>query len=185
MRSSYFFDYRILPPKEEDPIPFWQIQQFAFKKFHGAISRHGLGQVALAFPNYCQESIGDIFRVFAAERGLLDTVALEFFKDARTRGYGHLGAIQDVGQASGWVAFKRIRPFSKRSFSKLGVFPELRERLMAKVRACPSINMSSSVNGSPFMITVAKVILATPEAAGTPDGYGLSRSKQVVPLPTW
>ncbi len=185
MQSSFFFDYRVLSPSEEDPIPFWQVQQFAFKKFHGVISRFELGRIALGFPNYSTGSLGDTFRVFAEDKGKLDAVALEFFKDARMRAYGHLGPVQRIGEPTSWVAFQRIRPFSKGSFSKLGVFPELRERQLAKVQACPSINLSSSVNGSPFMITVAKEVLLDPDFGASPDGYGLSRATQMVPIPIW
>ena len=181
------FDLKLRPDPD---IPVWDRLAAVWRGVHRASAKSGV-PFAVAFPEWMQGgfTFGKVLRVFVRDTEMADTL------------YDHL---ENLPGMDDWVEYGRVRPVraperfeayrmhripsgvskARRTVSlerAIVLQQEARKRMIAQQASLPFVVMQSS-SGAKFRLVVER-LPATGEENGTPNGYGLSRTTQMVAVP--
>ncbi|TXF10353.1 type I-F CRISPR-associated endoribonuclease Cas6/Csy4 [Pelomicrobium methylotrophicum] len=194
MEPSVYLD--ILVRKGSDVTPH-DIISFLTQKLHDA---RRFGKLALAFPTMgVKPGLGDMIRVFAEEREVLDRVCDFFAEDGRVDDYAIVRHPKHVPEnVDGYEAYlqrKFARPLSRSRLERLGERGRMLHRFNLDIREkqrkragglekYPFVTLYSASSRQQFRLFVQR-IEATKEQQGEPGGYGLSRANNIIGLPVF
>ena len=187
-----YFDLTLSPGQAgPDEAPAWDRLGRVWRVTHGASRKIGV-PFAVAFPGWMREGfgVGPTLRIFVQDAGSAERLydAIE-----RTPGIGGLitgsrvRAVQGTPQAFEAYLMHRIPSgISKtRKTIPADVQQTLREsarlRRLTQQQGLPFVRMRSST-GNGFRLVIERVA-TTADTEGVPNGYGLSRTTQIVALP--
>lgn len=182
-----YFDLRLQPDPE---IPAWDRMGALWRIVHRA-SAQSKTPFAVAFPEWMREgfTLGQTLRVFTL--GETGANALYDVLERQPQ-WGDLATGSRVRSSAASVSFEAYCMHrlpsgvsqTRRTVS-LDAARELqakaKERRLAQQTGLPFVVMRSS-SGHKFRLVIERIAVS-PEQCGEPNGYGLSRSTQIVPLP--
>lgn len=188
MAFDRYFDLTL---REETEIPQWDLLGAVWREVHRASGRTGI-PFAVAFPKWMTRgfTFGETLRIFtesdAAVQTLYDAVefetrALDFATGSRVRiakDPARFEAYRMHRLPSGVSKTSREIPLERRQVLQ----EQARQRRLVQQQGLPSVPMRSST-GHPFRLTVERMDCAAETPLGKPNGYGLSRETQIVPVP--
>lgn len=187
MPFDTYFDLTMRPDPD---IPVWDCIGQVWRMVHVAGVISGV-DFAVAFPGWMAEgfTVGNTLRVFAqgaqASERLYDEIEkaprlLEFAEGSRVRSAKNATAFEAYMMRrvpSGVSKIRKSIPLD----AQLQLQADARARRLAQQQSLPFVRMRSST-GKAFRLTIDRVAAAA-EHQGRPNGYGLSRSTQIVALP--
>lgn len=186
MKPAFYLDIRLARQLD---VPGWEIVGRVWHLVHRVAARCRI-PFAVAFPNYMKNGygLGEVLRVFvetkedgdALREGLLATDCMD---------YGTVGRIEGVsGMVERYEAYlmhripsgisNRDDPTATR---RLELQNQAKRRRLAQQAGLPFVRMRSS-SGNRFRLVFERIAVSR-EQSGSPNGYGLSRAKQIVALP--
>lgn len=179
-----YFDLSIIP---DEMMPRNMVMSKLWRELHRA-GAHANTSFAVAFPRYGENGLGSVLRVFAGNAA--DARFLQEYMGRLTvvRDYAYTSDIL-VTHSQRYEAFMMARitsgPSKAYKRSRQDVATEVqrlaRDRRIRAQRHLPFAHMTTSTNLH-FRLVVNRVSLDA-DSFGLPNGYGLSRSTQVVALP--
>jgi len=185
-----FETYFDLTLRRESDIPSWDRLAQLWHLVHKASARSNT-RFAVAFPHWMQNGFGfgDTLRIFTETPTCAEALygALETMPRAIDLAAG--SSIRRAARCDACEAFLMHRlpsaPSKNRKSVALERAVELQQdalrRRLAQQQQQPFVRMRSS-SGNAFRLVVER-IAATADQQGTPNGYGLSRTSQIVALP--
>jgi CRISPR-associated endoribonuclease Cas6/Csy4 subtype I-F len=150
---------------------------------------------AVAFPGYSDDPVnktpGDSLRIFTKVESELNIFLDALEVDDRIKPFIHIGRVRKTPEnwSGKWVSYARFRIPNNNVSSDL---PEYCKEGHAKVRArrlskggnLPFLGHNSSSTGQRFNILIQKNVYDHPvQPSGQPDGFGLSRTRNICTLP--
>jgi len=187
MPLETYFDLRL----SRDPdIPAWERLGRLWHLVHSAASRSAV-PFAVSFPLWMQGGFGfgETLRLFTPDQAHAESLYDALEKAPQAADLAERSRIRKVHATQTFEAFLMHRipsgPSKARKNVDLERAQELREqalrRRIAQQHHLPFVRMRSS-SGHAFRLVVER-IAATGTETGAPNGYGLSRTSQVVALP--
>jgi CRISPR-associated endoribonuclease Cas6/Csy4 subtype I-F len=176
--------------KQETDIPSWVRLAQMWHLVHKASARSNT-RFAVAFPHWMQSGFGfgDILRIFTENPTCAEALygSLETMPQVIDLAVG--SRIRPAARCDAYEAFLMHRlpsaPSKKRKSVAHERAVELQKdalhRRLVQQQHLPFVRMRSS-SGNAFRLVVER-ITATADQQGTPNGYGLSRTSQIVALP--
>lgn len=186
MKFSAYFDAVALADAELAP---WDQLGRVLKLMHGA-SAASKNPFAIAFPDWMEKgfTLGKRLRVFTLDRDAGE--AMQEALPPEVEDWCVCSRVRPAPATDHYTAYlmHRIpsgisRPNAPDAERWRGLQAQARDRRIAQQRSLPFLTMRSS-KGHKFRLVIER-IEASADAGGRPNGYGLSRSTQIVALPQW
>lgn len=196
MKFNTYFDLSLLADEE---ISAWDGLGRVLRLIHQSSAATGL-PFAVDFPDWSSERdkgergcvLGNRLRVFTtsedAATALYATKRADLQSWCRSNKQGLVVLTAPATDHYTAYIMHRIpsgisRPNAPDAERWRGLQAQARERRIAQQRSLPFLTMRSS-KGHKFRLVIER-IEASADAGGRPNGYGLSRSTQIVALPQW
>ena len=189
MPFDTYFDLTVRQDTETD-IPHWDCMGQVWRIVHVAGGMTG-DAFAVAFPEWMRSgfTLGGTLRVFTRGDDAAQRMYDAIEQAPRFAVFAQGSRVRSVKNAQAFEAYKMHRipsgPSKGRKIIDLQAQTMLRERsrrrLLTQQSSLPFVRMRSS-SGRGFRLVIERVV-AKADQQGSPNGYGLSRTTQIVALP--
>jgi len=185
---KYYQEITLLPDAE---IPLYFLWGKAYQQVHIALAdlknSDNNAIVGCSFPKYDGKHLGEKLRLFSnTEQGLLACDINKWF--SRLTDYLHVTSIKPTPETTKYRVTSAVAPTMKtsklnrlikrNSIDEEGI-RRYEEKMAAKVRKEPYIEMLSVTNGNKYKKFIALGALADSPTDGTFDTYGLSKQATI------